>query len=143
MLAVEDGVGTCHGGHTSISAVLEQACFPALPCHYKPNTMQVSNLKTERAMDSADDAGELGRHMPCTSTGLCTPATALRDSVFIVSCIMGNADINLDSFDPNSDPNPKLRKWETAMQPDWRWHSLLVYQTDNQLRFRGQVPQSM
>ena len=27
-------------------------------------------------------------------------------------------------------------KWEAAMQLDTRWHSLLAYQTDNQLRFR-------
>ena len=28
------------------------------------------------------------------------------------------------------------KKWEAAMQLDSRWHSLLAYQTDNQLRFR-------
>ena len=27
-------------------------------------------------------------------------------------------------------------KWEAAMQLDRRWHSLLAYQTDNQLKFR-------
>ena len=27
-------------------------------------------------------------------------------------------------------------KWEAAMQLDRRWHSLLYYQTDNQLKFR-------
>ena len=27
-------------------------------------------------------------------------------------------------------------KWEAAMQLDLRWHSLLAYQTDNQLQFR-------
>ena len=27
-------------------------------------------------------------------------------------------------------------KWEAAMQLDRRWHSLLAYQTDNQLKYR-------
>ena len=27
-------------------------------------------------------------------------------------------------------------KWEAAMQLDWRWHSLLAYQTDNQLEIQ-------
>ena len=43
--------------------------------------------------------------------------------------LLANAVTNLKYFG-------EWTKWEAAMQLDSRWHSLLAYQTDNQLRFR-------